>query len=76
MLIWFKLVYTLEVEVVGKSKLQEEDFQPNDSRYAAKSCDEIGRLTANLAVNNLWDTTIDRKLMQLQWKQKWKVKYF
>ena len=39
-------------------------------RYAAKSCDEIGRLAAVLAVNGDWDveTDIDRDTMKIRWK--------
>ena len=39
-------------------------------RYAAKSCDEIGRLTAVLAVNGDWDaeTDIERDTMKIRWK--------
>ena len=68
MLIWFNLVCTLEEGVVGKSSFSKKKFKPTHPRYAAKSCDEIGRLTANLAVNNQWDSIIDKKLMQLTWK--------
>ena len=39
-------------------------------RYAAKSCDEIGRLAAVLAVTGDWDeeTDIDRDTMKIRWK--------
>ena len=36
--------------------------------YAAKSCDEIGRIAAVLAAKQEWTTKIPRRAMRAQWK--------
>ena len=37
-------------------------------RFAAKSCDEIGRIAAMFAVTGTWDTEIDQHLMTIKWR--------
>jgi len=36
--------------------------------FAAKSCDEIGRIAAMFAVTGTWDTEIDQQLMTIKWR--------
>ena len=36
--------------------------------YAAKSCDEIGRIAAVLATTGNWDSEIQREKMNVKWK--------
>ena len=38
------------------------------SSRAAKSCDEIGRIAAVLAVTGDWDSDIARDVMRIKWK--------
>ena len=39
------------------------------SSYAAKSCDEIGRIAAVLAVTGDWDSDIAREVMRIKWRE-------
>ena len=39
------------------------------SSYAAKSCDEIGRIAAVLAVTGDWDSDIARDIMTIKWRE-------
>ena len=55
---------------VGKSKLFITNFLFCLSRYAAKSCDEIGRIAAVLAITGDWDTDIARDVMRIQWRER------
>ena len=38
--------------------------------YAAKSCDEIGRIAAVLVVEGRWDSDIEQERMKVVWKNK------
>ena len=38
--------------------------------YAAKSCDEIGRIAAVLVVEGRWDSDIEQERMKVVWKYK------
>ena len=39
------------------------------SSYAAKSCDEIGKIAATLAVTGDWDSDIARDVMRIKWRE-------
>ena len=36
--------------------------------YAAKSCDEIGRIAASLALTGTWDSDLDREMFRAKFK--------
>jgi hypothetical protein len=36
--------------------------------YAAKSCDEIGRIAAHLAATGTWTSSIPREVMAAKWR--------
>ena len=36
--------------------------------YAAKSCDEIGRIAANLLLTGTWDTHLEREMFRVKFK--------
>ena len=52
-----------------QSKLFITNFVCLLSSYAAKSCDEIGRIAAVLSVIGEWDSEIPREVMRIKWKE-------